>query len=277
MVEKELAQALAALVILSFFVERGLATIFQWRRWEASLTARQLKVPITVGVSLLLCLHLGFNALQPVEKLIDDIGTSTAEADRNAVNRDDGSDGSGDDAASVGEGPNGIDENDSNILNFLTENTGNFIGILITALVLAGGSAGALKLMQDILGMTKKNRDLARAAQAAEFEARTAEAHERKGRADASLARAQSEIAVAANVARRSNLQVAADEAALAGRSFANRGRSASADSDPSEIAAFLQMRAMSASLKERVAASYAAVRVMKLENETRSAGDATT
>lgn len=204
-----LTNALLALVILSFFVERGLATLFDWKRIQPWLTERQAKVPIAIATSLAVCILLDFDALKTVRGLTD------------------------------GDPPIGDDYF-------------GFVGIPITALVLAGGSAGAVKLMQDIIGITKQSRDLAREARSETTQAQIAEARERKAKADAQEARARADIEMAVNIAQRSNLHLAVEQATAASRLGAVRGLGAASGIDFESVNRKLRLRELRHELAER-------------------------
>ena len=61
----------------------------------------------------------------------------------------------------------------------------------LTAAVVAGGSAGAIKLFQDVLGLSKTARDASRDAREAEAQARLSKAQADKAIADVALQQAQ--------------------------------------------------------------------------------------
>lgn len=66
-----------------------------------------------------------------------------------------------------------------------------YLSIGLTGLVVAGGSAGAIKLFQDVLGFNRQSRDAIREAKLAEAEAKKAEAAQRSAEAEARKAESQ--------------------------------------------------------------------------------------
>jgi hypothetical protein len=69
--------------------------------------------------------------------------------------------------------------------------------ILLTAAVVAGGSAGAIKLFQDVLGFSKTARDAAKDAREAEAQARLSRAQTEKAEAELALQRVQQQAELA--------------------------------------------------------------------------------
>lgn len=78
-----------------------------------------------------------------------------------------------------------------------------WLGFLLTGMVVAGGSAGAVKLFQDVLGFKRSSRDQLKALEAVNQQAATAEAEARleKAKAEAAGARAAMVAASARGVA----------------------------------------------------------------------------
>jgi len=72
-----------------------------------------------------------------------------------------------------------------------------FIGILLTSLVAAGGSAGAIAIFQGYLGLNKGTRDAKIAAGKAQAETAASEAKAKKEKAQADRAQAETAVAVA--------------------------------------------------------------------------------
>jgi hypothetical protein len=95
---------------------------------------------------------------------------------------------------------------------------GPVLDIFLTAAVVAGGSAGAIKLFQDVLGLSKTARDAAREAKEEEAKARLAKA---------ASDRAASEFALEQTKRLRERTKEA-DQAALAGRFPAGKSAPAS-------------------------------------------------
>lgn len=62
-------------------------------------------------------------------------------------------------------------------------------GVILTGMVVAGGSQGAVKLFQDVMGFSKVHRDAAKGLRQAEVAAKTAEAESRKAEAEAQRVR----------------------------------------------------------------------------------------
>ena len=94
-------EALVAIVILAFFVERSLSLLFEWRHFHSRFGGAGLKEPLAFCVSLLITWQWDFDALSMVV---------------------------------AGEAP-------------------TFLGELMTACVIAGGSKASIKLFQDIAGI----------------------------------------------------------------------------------------------------------------------------
>lgn len=82
-----------------------------------------------------------------------------------------------------------------------TEASTTTIGIVLTGLVVAGGSAGAMQLMQNILGLGRMARDQANAANAA----KVAKARAEQETAEADLATAQTKNLEAQEKLRKSS------------------------------------------------------------------------
>ena len=95
----QLLEVIAAVVVLSFVVERGLALIFEHRWYVARFKERGLKAPIAFGVSLLICISWNFDLVSVLLK-----------------------------SEAVG-----------------------FVGMVLTAGVIAGGSKASIKLFRDIM------------------------------------------------------------------------------------------------------------------------------
>lgn len=70
-----------------------------------------------------------------------------------------------------------------------------WLGYLLTGLVVAGGSAGAVKLFQDVLGFRRSTRDQAKETERIESEAAKAQAEARLETAKAQIVTARSVIA----------------------------------------------------------------------------------
>lgn len=97
----QLLEVTAAVVVLSFVVERGLALIFEHRWYVARFKERGFKAPIAFGVSLLICINWGFDLVSVLLK-----------------------------SEAVG-----------------------FVGMVLTAGVIAGGSKASIKLFRDLMGV----------------------------------------------------------------------------------------------------------------------------
>ena len=95
----QLLEVMAAVVVLSFVVERGLALIFEHRWYVARFKQTGLKAPIAFGVSLLICINWDFDLVSVLLK-----------------------------SEAVG-----------------------FVGMLLTAGVIAGGSKASIKLFRDLM------------------------------------------------------------------------------------------------------------------------------
>ncbi len=65
------------------------------------------------------------------------------------------------------------------------------VNVLLTALIVAGGSAGSIKLFQDVLGLGKVARDASREAREAEAELRSLEARAKASELAARIAAAE--------------------------------------------------------------------------------------
>lgn len=152
---------LARVVLLAFVVERALAVVFDMERVEPALKSRDLKPPIAIGVSILLCFGLEVN-------LISVMAAKTA--------------------ATAG-GPEAI----AGGTPLLASSHMIWMGKLLTGLVVAGGSAGAVKLFQDVLGLRRSLRDENKAAEATEREAKSLEARARAEKARAEIVGAQAD------------------------------------------------------------------------------------
>ena len=72
-----------------------------------------------------------------------------------------------------------------------------WLGYLLTGLVVAGGSVGAIKLFQDILGFRRSSRDQLKAVEAVNQQAEIAEAQARLEKAKADIAGAQASVTAA--------------------------------------------------------------------------------
>jgi len=80
---------------------------------------------------------------------------------------------------------------------------GTWIGIVVTAFVAAGGSAGALTIFQGFLNISKESREGMMAARKAEMDAALAEAKAKKEKAEAERAEAEARKKVAENQVAR--------------------------------------------------------------------------
>jgi hypothetical protein len=222
----ELANALTALVILAFFIERALATVFDWKLISQWLSDSKAKVPIAILTSFAVVVLLKFDILK-------------AFADSEFAK-----------AAGV----SGLPE-DAWLVSYA-----------ITALILAGGSAAALKLMQDVLGISKVNRDLVRQAQKTELEARVARAEGEKAQAEAVQRKAQTDMAISANMERASHIDVAAREVSAANGADTPTSAGISLR-DAENMIRLRRAIAMGPELKAAVARSLEKARIMKLEH----------
>ncbi len=95
----QLLEVMAAVVVLSFVVERGLALIFEHRLYVARFKGAGLKAPIAFGVALLICISWDFDLVSVLLKS-DAVG---------------------------------------------------FVGMVLTAGVIAGGSKASIKLFRDLM------------------------------------------------------------------------------------------------------------------------------
>ena len=110
----QLLEVLAAVVVLSFVVERGLALIFEHRWYVAKFKEAGLKAPIAFGVSLFICINWDFDLVSVLLKS-DAVG---------------------------------------------------WVGMVLTAGVIAGGSKASIKLFRDLMdvqsdaarGVASKNK-----------------------------------------------------------------------------------------------------------------------
>lgn len=98
---EQVAEVLAAVVVLSFVIERALAPVFESRAFVDRVGSKGVKEPIALAVSLLVCWQWKVDLLSVV----------------------------------------------------LHGERTRFLGILITAAVVAGGSKASLKLFRDVLGI----------------------------------------------------------------------------------------------------------------------------
>jgi hypothetical protein len=96
-----LFEALVAIIILAFFVERALSLLFEWRHFDGRFSAAGLKEPLAFAISLLVTWRWDFDAVSMV----------------------------------------------------MGEVEPSFLGQVITAAVIAGGSKASIKLFQDIAGV----------------------------------------------------------------------------------------------------------------------------
>ena len=62
----QLVEVLAAVVVLSFVVERALAIIFEHRLFVANLDEKGVKEPIAFAVSFFICFHWHFDVVSVV-------------------------------------------------------------------------------------------------------------------------------------------------------------------------------------------------------------------
>ena len=61
-----LFEVLVGIIVLSFFLERALAVVFEHRWWTARLKDRGFKAPIAVLVALAVCVYWDFDAISTV-------------------------------------------------------------------------------------------------------------------------------------------------------------------------------------------------------------------
>lgn len=97
----QLLEVLAALVVLSFVVERGLSLIFEHKYFVKRLSSVGIKEPIAFAAALLICNRWDFDVVSVL----------------------------------------------------MRSETTSFLGQIITAAVVAGGSKASIKLFQDVLGV----------------------------------------------------------------------------------------------------------------------------
>jgi hypothetical protein len=102
---EQVAEVLAAVVILSFIVERALALLFESNVFVDSLGSKGVKEPIALGFSFLICWYWKVDLLSVV----------------------------------------------------LHGDKTRFLGMLVTAAVIAGGSKASLKLFRDVLGIENEH------------------------------------------------------------------------------------------------------------------------
>jgi hypothetical protein len=98
---ERVGEVLVAIIVLAFFLERGLALLFEHRWYIKRLDQKGFKEPIAFLVALLICVTWQFDAVSAV---------------------------------------------------ILTEKT-YFLGYLVTAGIIAGGSKAAIKLFHDVMGV----------------------------------------------------------------------------------------------------------------------------
>ena len=60
---ERLAEVLLAIIVLSFFIERALALVFEHRAFSRKLARRGLKEPLALLVSFVVCRYWDFDAL----------------------------------------------------------------------------------------------------------------------------------------------------------------------------------------------------------------------
>lgn len=112
---EQLFEVLAAVVVLSFVVERALALVFEHRWYVARYSERGFKAPIAFAFSIAICLHWDFDLVSVL----------------------------------------------------LTNEKTAFIGKILTAAVIAGGSKASIKLFQDVLGVQSQSAKAAAEARKA--------------------------------------------------------------------------------------------------------------
>ena len=61
-----LFEVLVAIIVLSFFLERALAVVFEHRLWTSRMKGRGLKAPIAFVVALFVCWYWDFDAISTV-------------------------------------------------------------------------------------------------------------------------------------------------------------------------------------------------------------------
>ena len=96
-----LLEALVAIIVLAFFVERALSLLFEWRHFDGRFSTTGLKEPLAFAVSLLVTWQWDFDAVSMVVAKMD----------------------------------------------------ASFLGQVITAAVIAGGSKASIKLFQEVAGV----------------------------------------------------------------------------------------------------------------------------
>ena len=97
-------EALVAITILAFFVERALSLLFEWRHFAARFGSTGVKEPIAFAVALVVTWQWDFDALSMV----------------------------------------------------VVQQQATFLGEVITAAVIAGGSKASIKLFQDLAGVRNR-------------------------------------------------------------------------------------------------------------------------
>ncbi len=112
---EQVGEVLAAVVVLSFIVERALSPLFESNWFVDKLGKKTVKEPIALALSLLVCWYWKLDLLGVV----------------------------------------------------LHGERTRFIGVLITAAVVAGGSKGSLKLFRDVLGIENERAKIKREKQLA--------------------------------------------------------------------------------------------------------------
>ena len=118
------AEVLGTIVLLSLFVERALAPLFEWRVVLNKIKDKGVKEPVALGVSLLVVYIYKFDALAAI----------------------------------------------------FSQESNSYVGYLITAAVVAGGSKGSVKLFRDYFGWkssAQQDYEKAKAASATSAAGRT--------------------------------------------------------------------------------------------------------
>lgn len=152
--------AMIILVILSMIIERALAIVFDMEKLQPAIKKFDLKPIVAIVVSVLVCGVMGFNLPQVL------VSTCGAECT-----------------------PDGF-----------KDGAWKGLGIVLTGFVVAGGSAGAVKLFQDILGFRRSTRDAAKQLADSEREAAKAEAEARLAKAEAEKKMAETQKLMATEV-----------------------------------------------------------------------------
>jgi hypothetical protein len=59
-------ETMLAIVVLSFFLERALALLFEWRPFVKKFEGKAIKTPIALSIAILICFHWKFDAVGAV-------------------------------------------------------------------------------------------------------------------------------------------------------------------------------------------------------------------